>query len=140
MPQGKGLKVYQEQIKDETRARIDEAIQYMRAEKITITITSLAEETGLSRRTMYAEYIQSFLKNYSEFNPGVSQAPTSETIIELENSVLALKEKLKTIGKKNKEFKLENSALKEKLRRANEQYEYLLGRYQVDVGNKIVHF
>ena len=70
----------------------------------------------------------------------ISQAPSSETITEVENNILALKDKLKALGIKNKELKLENAVLKEKLRNANEQYEYLLGRYQVDVGNKIVHF
>ena len=73
MEQHSGLKCYYEGIKEDTRIRIDKAIQAMRAEKVTITISSLAEETGLSRRTMYADYVQSFLKNYREFNPLVSQ-------------------------------------------------------------------
>jgi hypothetical protein len=57
MEQHSGLKCYYEGIKEDTRIRIDKAIQAMRAEKVTITISSLAEETGLSRRTMYADYV-----------------------------------------------------------------------------------
>ena len=37
-------------------------------------------------------------------------------------------------------LKLENAVLKESLRESEERYAYLLGRYQEDVGNKIIHF
>ena len=140
MEQHSGLKCYYEGIKEDTRIRIDKAIQAMRAEKATITISSLAEETGLSRRTMYADYVQSFLKNYREFNPLVSQEPDPEAVLELKNTISALNAKLKESSRKNRELKLENAVLKESLRESEERYAYLLGRYQEDVGNKIIHF
>ena len=140
MEQHSGLRRYQEQIKDETRARIDEAIQSMRAERITITVTSLAEETGLSRRTLYADYVQSYLKNFREFNPAISDEPNPERITELENNLKACKDALKKREKDNRELKLENAVLKQRLHEADERYEHLLGQYQVDVGNKIIHF
>ena len=140
MEQHSGLKCYYEGIKEDTRIRIDKAIQAMRAEKVTITISSLAEETGLSRRTMYADYVQSFLKNYREFNPLVSQEPDSEAVLELKNTISALNAKLKESSRKNRELKLENAVLKESLRESEERYAYLLGRYQEDVGNKIIQF
>lgn len=37
-------------------------------------------------------------------------------------------------------LQLEIAVLMQRLQDANEQYEYLLGKYQVDVGNKIIHF
>ena len=140
MEQHSGLRHYQEQNKNKTRARIDEAIQSMRAERITITITSLAEETGLSRRTLYADYVQSFLKNYREFNPAIAEGPAPERVAELENNLKACKDALKKREKDIKELKLENVVLKQRLHEADERYEHLLGQYQVDVGNKIIHF
>ena len=140
MEQHSGLKCYYEGIKEDTRIRIDKAIQAMRAEKVTITISSLAEETGLSRRTMYADYVQSFLKNYREVNPLVSQEPDPEAVLELKNTISALNAKLKESSRKNRELKLENAVLKESLRELEERYAYLLGRYQEDVGNKIIQF
>ena len=140
MEQHSGLRHYQDQIKDKTRARIDEAIQSMRAERITITITSLAEETGLSRRTLYADYVQSFLKNYREFNPAISKEPAPERVAELENNLKACKDTLKKREKDIRELKLENAVLKQRLHEADERYEHLLGQYQVEVGNKIIHF
>ena len=140
MEQRSGLKCYHEGIKEDTRIRIDKAIQAMRAEKATITISSLAEETGLSRRTMYADYVQSFLKNYREFNPGVSEEPSPEVVTELKNMISSLNNRIKEADRKNKALKLEISVLKNRLQESEEQYAYLLGRYQEEVGNKIIHF
>ena len=140
MEQHSGLKCYYEGIKEDTRIRIDKAIQAMRAEKVTITISSLAEETGLSRRTMYADYVQSFLKNYREFNPGVSEEPSPEVVTELKNMISSLNNRIKEADRKNKALKLEISVLKNRLQESEEQYAYLLGRYQEEVGNKIIHF
>ena len=42
MGQLDGIKAIQEQQRQETRIRIDEAIQSMRKQKVTITITTLA--------------------------------------------------------------------------------------------------
>lgn len=112
----------------------------MRAERTTITITTLAEELGVSRQYLYAEYIQRFLKNYREFNQSLPDIPDIETISELEKNLLAARSELKEEKKKTKALRLEIAVLKQQLQDANKQYEYLLGQYQVDVGNKIIHF
>lgn len=140
MGQLDGLKAMQEQQRQEMRVRIEEAIQSMRAEKTTITITTLAEELGVSRQSLYAEYIQRFLKNYREFNQSLPDIPDIETISELEKNLLVARSKLKEEKKKTKALRLEITVLKQQLQDANKQYEYLLGQYQVDVGNKIIHF
>lgn len=140
MGQLDGLKAMQEQQRQEMRVRIEEAIQSMRAERTTITITTLAEELGVSRQSLYAEYIQRFLKNYREFNQSLPDIPDIETISELEKNLLAARSKLKEEKKKTKALRLEITVLKQQLQDANKQYEYLLGQYQVDVGNKIIHF
>lgn len=140
MGQLDGLKAIQEQQRQEMRVRIEEAIQSMRAERTTITITTLAEELGVSRQSLYAEYIQRFLKNYREFNQSLPDIPDIETISELEKNLLVARSKLKEEKKKTKALRLEITVLKQQLQDANKQYEYLLGQYQVDVGNKIIHF
>ena len=140
MGQLDGLKAMQEQQRQEMRVRIEEAIQSMRAERTTITITTLAEELGVSRQSLYAEYIQRFLKNYREFNQSLPDIPDIETISELEKNLLVARSKLKEEKKKTKALRLEITVLKQQLQDANKQYEYLLGQYQVDVGNKIIHF
>jgi hypothetical protein len=48
--------------------------------------------------------------------------------------------RIKEADRKNKALKLETSVLKNRLQESEEQYAYLLGRYQEDVGNKIIHF
>ncbi len=140
MGQLDGIKAIQEQQRQETRIRIDEAIQSMRKQKVTITITTLAEELGVSRQSLYAEYIQRFLKNYREFNSSLFDIPTPEVFSELENNLSESRNGLKAEKKKTKELKLEIAVLKQKLQEAEERYEYLLGQYQKDVGDKIIHF
>ena len=140
MERPEGLKLFQERQRSEMRTRIDEAIKIMRVNKTTITLSSLAEELGVSRRSLYADYIQCFLKNYREFNPGVSEEPSSEVVAELKNTISSLNNRLKDANRKNKELKLELSVIKNRLQESEEQYAYLLGRYQEDVGNKIIHF
>lgn len=63
-----------------------------------------------------------------------------EAISELEKNLSAARSELKEEKKKTKALQLEIAVLKQRLQDANEQYEYLLGKYQVDVGNKIIHF
>ena len=140
MERPEGLKLFQERQRSEMRTRIDEAIKIMRVNKTTITLSSLAEELGVSRRSLYADYIQCFLKNYREFNQSLPDIPDIETISELEKNLLAARSELKEEKKKTKALRLEITVLKQQLQDANKQYEYLLGQYQVDVGNKIIHF
>ena len=140
MERPKGLKLFQEQQRSEMRTRIDEAIRTMRADRSTITLSSLADELGVSSRALYADYVQCFLKYYREFNPGVSEEPSPEVVTELKNMISNLNNRIKEADRKNKALKLEISVLKNRLQESEEQYAYLLGRYQEEVGNKIIHF
>ena len=40
---------------------------------------------------------------------------------------------------KNRQLKNELSVAKQEAKEAREEYEYLLGKYQVEVGDKIIH-
>ena len=77
---------------------------------------------------------------YREFNPGVSEEPSLEVVTELKNMISSHNNRIKEADRKNKALKLEISVLKNRLQESEEQYAYLLGRYQEEVGNKIIHF
>ncbi len=133
-------KTLKKQQRDETKKRIKEAIFDMRANKITITKTSLAEELGLTRQALNAEYIKEYLQNFVEFNPALENVSPSREIESLKNEVDALQFKIKDLSTKNKNLKRDLALTNQQLKDAQKQYEYLLGQYQVEVGNKIIHF
>ena len=120
-------------------ARIKEAILDMRANKVTITKTSLAEELGVTRQALNAEYIKEYLQNFVEFNPALEIAAPSQEIECLKNEVAAMQAKIKDLREKNKQLKSDLVLVKQQLEDSKEQYEYLLGEYQVRVGEKITH-
>ena len=133
-------KTLKKQQRNDTKARIKEAILDMRANKVTITKTSLAEELGLSRQAMNADYIKEFLQSFVEFNPDLENVAPSQEIEYLKNEAAALRAKIKYLTAKNKQLKNDLALTKQQLNDTEKQYEYLLGQYQVEVGDKIIHF
>ena len=133
-------KTLKKQQRNDTKARIKEAILDMRANKVTITKTSLAEELGLSRQAMNADYIKEFLQSFVEFNPDLENVVPSQEIEYLKNEAAALRAKIKDLTAKNKQLKNDLALTKQQLNDTEKQYEYLLGQYQVEVGDKIIHF
>ena len=125
---------------EKMKSRIVEAILYMRENHITITKTSLAEELQTSRQALNAPYLKEYLNSFPEFNPDLQMiVPTREMDI-LKNDNDVLRAKIKAVTQKNRQLKNELSAAKQEAKEAREKYEYLLGQYQVEVGNKIIHF
>ena len=133
-------KTLKKQQRNDTKARIKEAILDMRTNKVTITKTSLAEELGLSRQAMNADYIKEFLQSFVEFNPDLENVVPSQEIEYLKNEAAALRAKIKDLTAKNKQLKNDLALTKQQLNDTEKQYEYLLGQYQVEVGDKIIHF
>ena len=133
-------KTLKKQQRNDTKARIKEAILDMRANKVTITKTSLAEELGLSRQAMNADYIKEFLQSFMEFTPDLENVAPSQEIEYLKNEAAALRAKIKDLTAKNKQLKNDLALTKQQLNDTEKQYEYLLGQYQVEVGDKIIHF
>ncbi|MBQ6317565.1 MAG: hypothetical protein IJI13_08570 [Oscillospiraceae bacterium] len=112
----------------------------MRANKVTITKTSLAEELGMSKQAMNADYIKEFLQSFVEFNPNLENVAPSQEIEYLKNEAATLRAKIKDLTAKNKQLKNDLALTKQQLNDIEKQYEYLLGQYQVEVGDKIIHF
>ncbi len=141
MRRGESLKKLHKEQRETLVKRIDEAIHDMRANQITINKTTLAEELGITRRALYADHIKIALMRYPEFNPALSEkTETNENIQSLLNEIASLKAENKKLSEKNRVLRLECKAVKSELKDAKERYEHLLGKYQIDVGAKIVHF
>ena len=133
-------KTHKKQQRDNTKARIKDAILDMHANKVTITKTFLAEELGVSRQAMNADYIKEFLQSFVEFNQNLENAAPSQEIENLKNEAAALRAKIKDLTVKNKQLKNDLALTKQQLNDIEKQYKYLLGQYQVEVGDKNIHF
>lgn len=89
---------------------------------------------------MNADYIKEFLQSFVEFNPDLENVVPSQEIEYLKNEAAALRAKIKDLTAKNKQLKNDLALTKQQLNDIEKQYEYLLGQYQVEVGDKIIHF
>ncbi len=89
---------------------------------------------------MNAGYIKEFLQSFVEFNPDLENVAPSQEIECLKNEVAAYQAKIKDLTVNNKQLKRDLALTNQQLKAAQKQYEYLLGQYQVEVGNKIIHF
>lgn len=138
--QAEGLKSYQEAKRENMRSQIAKTIDRMRAEKITITKKSLAEELGITERAMYAPYITTFLQKFREFNPNLDSPVSPGDIESYQNEIRVLKAKVKELTVKNRELKMDVDDAKEKLHEFEEKYNHLLGQYYKDVSEKITYF
>ena len=136
-----GLKKKHEAIREKRLAEIKEAIEGMRERHETINYSTLAEEIGVNRRSLYADYIRAYLKtNFKEFNPAWSEEVSEkDAIIEAASNYQKVKSQLAAEKTKSKALAAENRALKLKLSTLEEEYERLLARYQEEVGQKIIH-
>lgn len=139
MAQGDGLRAYQEECREAMRRRITEGIGEMREENMRITKKALAEVIGVPERTMYLPYITAFLQGFKEFNPGLGNQDITDRSEEFQNEIKSLKAKNKELSVRNRELKIELSNTKGKLQDMKSEYERLLGRYQKEVSEKIVH-
>ena len=128
-------------IREKRLAEIKEAIEGMRERHETINYSTLAEELGLTRQALYADYISDYLKiNFKEFNPAWSQeVREKEAAIADAAEYKKMKKQLTSEKTRSKTLAAENKSLKLQLAALEEEYERLLARYQEEVGQKIIH-
>lgn len=81
--------------------------------------TSLAEELGMTRQALNAEYIKSYLYNYAEFNPDLVVAAPSVRIEERNNEIASLKSANKELALKYKASKFEVKSLRAELKKVS---------------------
>lgn len=134
-----GLVVYKQSQREETLRRIDEAIIYLRAKGLEITKKNIASELGMHYNTLKKQYITNHLLRYPEFNPDI-QVPMSVTNEDLEKEVACVRIKLIKAKLANKNLSADNTRLRLENKELANKYQRLLGRYQIDVGKKIIPF
>lgn len=128
-----------EKKRNDTKYKIEEAINFLRAKNLSVTRTSIAEETGIHYNTLKQPYIRDFLHQYSEFKSDIEET-TVLSLAEAITQINDLQEKLQRIKQTNRNLISENTIIKSKYRELNEKYQHLLGRYQLDTGRKIIPF
>lgn len=132
---------YQKQQIANTLARIDEAIVYLREKQLPISKVSVANEACLSLRVMHKPHVREHLSQYPEFNPTLTEAQLSDNDIrKYEEKISNLNAKLKKAQEHKKLLAENNAELKKELEDLNQKYQRLLGKYQVQFGEKIVPF
>lgn len=134
-----GLAVYKQSQREDTLHRIDEAIKYLRDKGLEITKKNIASELGIHYNTLKKTYITYHLLRYPEFNPDI-QAPKTVTNEDLEKETACLRNKLIKAKLTNKNLSAENNRLRLENKELANKYQRLLGRYQIDVGKKIIPF
>lgn len=139
------LKTYQENAKTETLKNLDAALKEMQEKHLKITASSLAEEVGMTRQSMYTPYIKDFLNKhpiYSQRNKiHISDEDAAkEEVEELKAEIERLNSALRACKNKLNKTQAENVVLHNKVFELSDEYSKLLGRYQTDISKKIIKF
>ena len=120
-------------------AAIDEAIPFMRENKIPVTKKNLAEEIGVSERAMYADYIKAHLLLFAEFNPTLGKIASSCNEEGLRAQLTTIKAKNADLIRRLKEVEYEKKELQLKNDQLTQRYQRLLGVYQEHFGDQITY-
>ena len=136
--QNEGIRTYQENKRQETLSRIDEAYQYLKESHLSITKKALSDTNGIPLRTIHQPYVQQYLLQYPEFNPDSAPCDSAGTITALENEVKRLKCLLSKSRNDNNRLKAKNLSLKEEYRKLNYEYSCVLGDNQKLRENKLI--
>lgn len=139
MKLNKGLSDYVQAQRDETLHRIDEAVIYLRNNGLPVTKKSIADELGIHYNSMKKKYITFYLLRYPEFNPDI-QVQEKITNDQLEAELVSIRNILSKTKQANKNLSTENVKLRLEKKEILEKHQRLLGRYQAEVGRKIVPF
>lgn len=138
-----GLNEYQNEKRKSTLLKIDAALHSLDAKHLPITKAAIADEIGCSRQALQKKYVSDYLSLHPLYNGRKVQSDTSEENqstsflkIELEKE----KQKRRELEAKVKKLAQKNEQQKNELRDLNRKYQKLLGRYQEDIGRKIIHF
>lgn len=136
-----GIALAQEKQRESTLRLLDQTIQEMQQKHLPITKTSVADEAGVSRQSLYAPYIKNFLDGHPAFNPNLAKTNDSpQTIAHLQIENEKQKQKLLSLQEELRKTKKLLQMSKQSYTELNREYKKLLGRYQTDVGKKTIHF
>ena len=89
----------------------------------------------------WISYIKNFLDGHPAFNPNLAKTNDSpQTIAHLQIENEKQKQKLLSLQEELRKTKKLLQMSKQSYTELNREYKKLLGRYQTDVGKKIIHF
>ncbi|WP_418846575.1 hypothetical protein [Phocaeicola sp.] len=136
-----GITLAQEKQRQATLRLLEQTIQEMQQKHLPITKTSVADEAGVSRQSLYAPYIKDFLDGHPAFQTNLAKAdksPPTIAYLQIENE--KQKQKLLSLQEELRKTKKLLQMSKQSYAELNREYQKLLGRYQTDVGQKFIHF
>lgn len=136
--QNEGVLQYQEDCRQETLSRVDEAYQYLKETHQKITKRAISDTSGLAMRTIHKPYVQQYLLKYPEFNPNIEITNSDNTVREQKLEIARLKKLLAKSKNQNNRLTKELLTLKEKHKELEYNYECLLGDYQKAGEKKII--
>lgn len=136
----KGIVNYQNGQRQHTLKKVDDAIAYLRTKGLQITKTSVADEAGISRKTLYLDYVKIYLMAFPEFNASKENPEKNRTNEEYALEISYIKQTISNTKNANRKLRIENTELRQKNIQLNEKYKRLLGAYQNEVGNKLLRF
>lgn len=140
MGRHKGYTSFQEEQCKQMLKNIDDCISYMEKHNLRICMSALADEMGVSRQALYANYVKLHLKEYKYFNKDLARDDDicAEDITQIAHERdrykdinANLKEQIRKIKSELQQQKNENTILQMK-------YQRLLGDYQQNVSSKVI--
>ena len=123
----------------ETFDKITQAIEYLRENHIPVTKSKICAETNLHPNSMSLPHIREFLNTFPEFQTPHPKTDVLKSIDDYIQENKSLQERLKVSQNKNKRLEQTIIGLREELKEVNLDYKKLLGAYQENCGNKIIH-
>ena len=138
--QNEGVRAYQEEQRQETLSKIDEAYRYLKDTHQTVTKTAISKESGVSKKTLTKPYVYKHLMRYPEFaGTEIEKSGTSE---EMAARIKMLEEQLKISVQRNKKLTEELKKVKAendiKYKQLRLDYERIAGAYQKLSEKKLV--
>ena len=128
--QNEGVRAYQEAQRQETLSKIDNAYEYLKQPHQTVTKTAISMESGVAIRTIHKPYVQQHLLQYPEFNPNISQHPSTVELEDALKEIERLKSLLSKSRNQNNRLTAELLTWKSKCKEFQVQNERLAGQCQ----------
>lgn len=128
--QNEGVRAYQEAQRQETLSKIDNAYEYLKKTHQPVTQTAISTESGVSIRTIHKPYVQQYLLQYPEFNPNISQHPSTVELEDALKEIERLKSLLSKSRNQNNRLTAELLTWKSKCKELQVQNERLAGQCQ----------
>lgn len=135
-----GLIEHQKHKRETTLETVKDALAYLTENDIPCTVANIADECGLHPNTVRQPYIMAYLRTQPCFRDGRKPLPQKVSSEQYESEIKLLNEKLKRTLEANRKLREENKNLNTKFKQITDKYMRLLGRFQMMLDEKVIHF